>query len=288
MAKGVKRFVLFSCGLLSVLVFAANYISVVKYGVGNQSQRLRRRKWTFERTINTNKTEQKVIILLSNQRSGSTFLGEIFGQNRDAFYLYEPLFPFTPNCQVLQHQRLEALERMMKCNFNKNIETFTMAKSVTKFGDSGSKCITNGVCFARRSGLLLDKYAKLCKDMEEVKRNLTSDANFKFQGHIKCGVPLTPQMISSICLSSNIVAFKVLRVCSLSEIDEIYKRFKAEGKQLYVIHLLRDPRAIISSKLKLELRRKNSLQKATKLCDRVKANLDYVRKVQGNFKIATI
>jgi hypothetical protein len=34
---------------------------------------------------------QKVVIIVSFMRSGSSFLGEIFNNHKDAFYMYEPL-----------------------------------------------------------------------------------------------------------------------------------------------------------------------------------------------------
>ena len=35
--------------------------------------------------------EPKYVIVLSYQRSGSSFFGQMFAQNSDAFYTYEPL-----------------------------------------------------------------------------------------------------------------------------------------------------------------------------------------------------
>ena len=52
-------------------------------------------------------------------RSGSTFLGELFNNHDDAFYIFEPLFPhaqegFSKNSAT---KRLELLENNIKCNF---------------------------------------------------------------------------------------------------------------------------------------------------------------------------
>jgi len=43
---------------------------------------------------------QKVVIIITFMRSGSTFLGEIFNVHENTFYIFEPLHPWAANgCQ---------------------------------------------------------------------------------------------------------------------------------------------------------------------------------------------
>ena len=52
-------------------------------------------------------------------RSGSTFLGELFNNHDDAFYIFEPLHAFSSSgfSPKTISQRLDVLEKNLKCNF---------------------------------------------------------------------------------------------------------------------------------------------------------------------------
>lgn len=218
--------------------------------------------YTLNRPSGSKTKKQKLVILYSNQRSGSSFMGELFNRNLQAFYVFEPLFPYTPHCEFLNSERIEALERMLDCDFSQNENFFRAALRITNTS-TGIQCVQNNVCFVTRSQSLRRLSRQMC---------LTEN---KFPTK-PCHPVLNHLSISKLCIASDVVAFKVLRVCSLRDIDELYKRLSNQGKELYVVHLVRDPRAIISSKLKLELKKENMISRAKELCQKMERNLKFV------------
>ena len=55
------------------------------------------------------------VLLLTNYRSGSSFLGQLFNQHPNAFYTFEPLYPVGLGSDVqVQHKILEGCFR---CDF---------------------------------------------------------------------------------------------------------------------------------------------------------------------------
>lgn len=81
-------------------------------------------------------------------------------------------------------------------------------------------------------------------------------------------------MESAICHSAKIVAYKFLRLCSLEQIERLYNILKSEGVDVYLIHLVRDPRAMLSSGLRLELDDKDAKRHAQHMCSKLNKFLE--------------
>nr|XP_039274073.1 carbohydrate sulfotransferase 5-like [Styela clava] len=99
-----------------------------------------------------------------------------------------------------------------------------------------------------------------------------------------CGFPLRENYLSQICEESDIRVFKILRICSLRMLDEVYSYLETKGYNVFVIHLVRDPRATMSSRLAIKLDEiaDNDLGQQTKeLCDRYKMNIEYVDNMEA-------
>lgn len=59
------------------------------------------------------------VIILTQMRSGSSVMGEIFNQKRGVSYFYEPLLPFFENtCETLRDDRIEVLRKIASCQFD--------------------------------------------------------------------------------------------------------------------------------------------------------------------------
>ena len=187
-----------------------------------------------------NTGKRKVVILFSNKRSGSSFVGELLNQNPNAFYLFEPLFPFTRTCETLIEDRVDLLKKLINCDLSNLLETYKYAFRITGHTDLHAKCVRNHLCFYERHKQLLTKYSKKCKAEQK-------------SGHY-CGFPIKLDILSSICKTSSIVAFKILRICDIASLETVLSELEARSDvTLKFIHLVRDPRAIMNSRLLVSL-----------------------------------
>ncbi|XP_066271324.1 carbohydrate sulfotransferase 3-like [Branchiostoma lanceolatum] len=169
------------------------------------------------------KTRKPAIIIMSQMRSGSSFVAEIFNQHPGAFYVFEPLWAVsylsngTYNNATWQRSMITAL---MTCQFE-GLEQFL-------------SFYLNDVRFAAvpKSEALLN----VCKGYHKT--------------HQPCPIPWlsTPSVLGRSCSVKNFTVFKTIRV---TDIDLIWSAMENIEKEidLKIIHLVRDPRGIIASRM---------------------------------------
>jgi len=88
------------------------------------------------------------VIILTNYRSGSTFLGELFNQHPDAFYTFEPLFLLGGNCENQLPLKIDVLQSILKCDFPEIAEVYEQIKNVTFHKTSVEvECLIDNFCF---------------------------------------------------------------------------------------------------------------------------------------------
>lgn len=87
---------------------AQNFSSVSPVAV--QESSYERTTATQEGVISATNNTRTVVLLISDYRSGSSILGEVFNQNQDVFYLFEPLIGYP-----LTKTRI-FLEKLLLCN----------------------------------------------------------------------------------------------------------------------------------------------------------------------------
>uniref|UniRef100_UPI00358FE403 carbohydrate sulfotransferase 1-like n=1 Tax=Myxine glutinosa TaxID=7769 RepID=UPI00358FE403 len=181
---------------------------------------------------------RKHILILATTRSGSSFLGQFFNQNPDIFYLYEPLY---------------------------HIEMFFGSMA----GRLGSK-LNNKVLVGAFRDLLrnvfdcelhsLEPYMKPFPQHHQTKHLFRRAASTAL-----CSPPLCPaedakdeSVCAKRCSNLNLTlaaevcqkrAHVVLKTVRFNNVADL--RFLAEDSRLdlKVIHLVRDPRAVLSSKM---------------------------------------
>ena len=198
--------------------------------------------FTLERKSQSMQHPKKVnIIIMSFPRSGSSFLGDIFNQHPRVFYLFEPLrtvqrsftenslFEFDFSSSSYQDRVFEFLEDITNCRFASEIfiryllpqdRHHSLALTSSPF------CLKNGtsmVCQKLESHQLED----VCKNNYTV-----------FAAKI-----LTPRILSSHGEWTN---EKLLQRCSSSSASECK-----------IIHLVRDPRAVVESLKSLKFFRRS-------------------------------
>nr|XP_039267753.1 carbohydrate sulfotransferase 1-like [Styela clava] len=182
--------------------------------------------------------QTKGVIIVTNYRSGSTFLGQLFNQHPQAFYTFEPLFPFGWNCTSEVQRRVSVLHNMLKCNFP-DLKTLyneigVDIKNLKVLTDPNvhAKCIENNFCFRYN-------HKDLCSKDICPKGNVASCS--------QCG-PVDLGLVNNKCRSRKISAIKVIKLCHIKSLEPIIRDPSIDFK---IIHLVRDPRGIASSRLKI-------------------------------------
>ena len=94
-------------------------------------------RYVRQQRVNRNFTS---VLLLSQCRSGSSILGELFNQRKDVTYLYEPLYPFRESNGISSRWKLvpemvQAVGDMARCRFDRLPKMYKHAFKVTKTVD---------------------------------------------------------------------------------------------------------------------------------------------------------
>ncbi|XP_033644295.1 carbohydrate sulfotransferase 3-like [Asterias rubens] len=159
------------------------------------------------------------ILILASLRTGSSFVGELFANNRDVFYLFEPgmdlgkrLNHIRGGKQLVENVLLRMIQDLFRCDF------------------------TNLHFYLRwLSKLPADKLLKMAPRLYEYcQENL-------LQG--TCTI--TENVARVVCQSSRYIAIKTIRIPDMSLVLPIAER---NALNLRVVHLVRDPRPMIASR----------------------------------------
>lgn len=148
---------------------------------------------------------RKLIIILTGARSGSTWLGTIFQQIDDLFYVFEPLDPrfYVNSGTMKERDQLEILSNLCTCTF----------KGLQSFGKA-----------ARRGP------------------ELSSKTKYNLKSEMKGGM----RHMEEFCRQFNIVMPKCIRLRN----PMILQKLQDYGcHDFQVVHLIRDPRSIIKSRM---------------------------------------
>jgi len=193
-------------------------------------------------TVGLTAAEQTRVLLVTAHRSGSTFLGELFNRNPNAFYIFEPLASVqnehsTLGCDEHFDEKSNILERYYNCDapIYSGADRDVQLKAGVK-----AKCRTHNVCF--RSDMRWACSEDICNS----RIGIVPSQDRKDDNCFKCS-KMSGSTINGICKSKSIIAQKVIRLCDIDQIAH----FKTKIPNLKVIFLYRDPRGIFSSRQKL-------------------------------------
>ncbi|XP_038056097.1 carbohydrate sulfotransferase 3-like [Patiria miniata] len=160
------------------------------------------------------------MFILANMRTGSSFVGDIFGSSSDVFYLFEPglslneaLENLEDRPRVLSGVYLRMLRRLYLCDFRQldfylqwlsQKDMFNLRKLAPRLHDLCSKSPAKGSC------------------------------------------TITREMATESCQQSKYLVVKSIRI---PDIMLLMPMMEDEAIKLKVVHLVRDPRPMIASRV---------------------------------------
>ena len=199
----------------------------------------------LKETGHPNAVERKrsaYLLILAQPRTGSSFLGQLFNQHPGVFYLYEPLHTFSM-FQTLNY-----------------VTEKGHATLVASFLRSLSRCSLNDFqdyfSFISHPWLSSPHFRLSSKSLSSPPLCKSEATSFDGQSEIlkKCP-PLNAKDVSFVCAKKRFVAAKILTQ-RLPEVilKNLFEEFHSQAETRFkIIQLVRDPRAMVWSMIKLGL-----------------------------------
>lgn len=201
------------------------------------------------------------VLMITAHRSGSTFLGELFNQNPESFYLFESLGGMqaemsTLGCQLYPDAKISLLKRYYDCDAPKFVnkvaegyqDNYRFYKTlppnaIPMLHPYRGSCSKDQLCF--RSDVDWTCDSGICR-IPPASQTVAKMTGRKITNCNSCGT-LGTNFISEYCSTKAIIAQKVIRLCDIDHVDRIL----AEIPDLKIIFLFRDPRGIFGSRKKI-------------------------------------
>ncbi|XP_036453606.1 carbohydrate sulfotransferase 2a [Colossoma macropomum] len=177
---------------------------------------------------------RQLVYVLTTWRSGSSFFGELFNQNPDVFFLYEPMWHiwqklYPGDAISLQGAARDMLNALYRCDFSVfRLYTNPPGKNVSTLGIFGStynKVIcSQPFCSSYRKDVVGMVDENVCRKCPSQKIHL----------------------LEQECLKYNTVVIKGVRIFDMNVLAPL---MEDPALNLKVIHLVRDPRAVANSRI---------------------------------------
>lgn len=169
------------------------------------------------------------ILIISSWRSGSSFIGQVFSQHSDVFYLMEPawhvwLNMYQNSANVLQMAVRDLLRSVFLCDmsvFDVYVRGNRSLSDLFQYGVSRALCSPPACDFYKRTDITNEL---TCKTM--------------------CG----KSQFSKIEAACKTYSHVVLKEVRLFDLKVLYPLLKDPSLNLKIIHLIRDPRAVAKSR----------------------------------------
>ena len=240
------------------------------YELKQEVRELRRKIQIYERlnalteldsyrvSVHGSKTRQNVF-LFSDVRAGSSFLGELFNQHPEVFYLYEPVTALD-YYRENRHERVydSMVTHMLGAIFRCHFAELSYLTDFLSYQYSSLK--------HRLSSRVLSS-PPLCPE------------SFSPSNSIRTCTPLKTETVSAICRLQKHTVVKSIQMRHIHKLSYLMDSEGPADYSLKVIHLVRDPRAILNSCIMRNSRQNWTVAALTKyareLCGATLRNIKY-------------
>ncbi|XP_072013668.1 carbohydrate sulfotransferase 1-like [Amphiura filiformis] len=223
------------------------------------NETIRKHEWTLATShMTSHKTNTTVppyekplrVIIVTQMRSGSSFTGELFNQNDDFFYLFEPLSGLAPmifgNITTENiHTYIERpLSNLIQCNYKDIPGVWWNSTGITAL----HQCANSRQIQA----------SPLCKLRKPMKNYVPLSKNEN---------PI--HILENLCHSKKHGALKVIKLTNINYLENIFKNVSMDVK---IIHLVRDPRGTFNSRNQLCYKNQKLCRNVSYSCERLERN----------------
>ncbi|XP_071508915.1 carbohydrate sulfotransferase 1-like [Diadema antillarum] len=177
-----------------------------------------------------NTTKRMNVLIVAAMRTGSSFLGELFQQRKDFFYMFEPgmllmhkLDSSNLTRRVMVTKLIDMLEKFYHCKFH----------GVPFFID----LLNQKTLHARKQAipaLVSDQFCRRVQSRHSRPKDMCE--------------PVSIKALESACTSRPNTAIKSIRILDINLMQALVQE---PDVNLKIIHIVRDPRSMIISRLKL-------------------------------------
>ncbi|XP_067416062.1 carbohydrate sulfotransferase 7 [Emydura macquarii macquarii] len=188
------------------------------------------------------------IYLHATWRTGSSFLGELFNQHPDVFYLYEPMWHlwqalYPADALSLQGALRDMLRSLFRCDFSVLRLYAAPPGPRDPLAPAGGHNLTTAALFGWRTNKVICS-APLCPAAPGPRHQIGLIDGAACE---RSCPPRGLQELEAECRKYPVVAIKDVR---LLELGALLPLLREPGLNLRVIQLFRDPRAVHNSRLK--------------------------------------
>ncbi|XP_072169700.1 carbohydrate sulfotransferase 1-like [Diadema setosum] len=196
------------------------------------------------------------LLIVTQRRSGSSFLGQIFNQNPWVFFHFEPLKLLEIKKNVYKNASV-LLQNIFKCRFDKTPYLMDLYNNETLHRLSSKVLCSPPLC------------------------RLNMDFNMLKTPMVKRCPLLKEESVTNVC---NVYPHKVVKLIRLYNIETLGSLLRDKELNVKIVHLLRDPRGTLLSRAKEHPSSAKALSLGTSLdhdaayiCRRMRQNFRFVR-----------
>ncbi|KAM6937858.1 LOW QUALITY PROTEIN: carbohydrate sulfotransferase 5-like [Xenentodon cancila] len=185
--------------------------------------------YVHHRPLNTPSSSKVHVLLLSSWRSGSSFMGQVFSRHPSVFYLMEPAWHVwskvkEPTARLLRMAVRDLMRSIFQCDFSV-MDSYLPEKHNVSF-------------------LFMWSHSRALCSPPACPLTPRDQMSSQPQCNQKCDARGLQKVEEACCTYSHVV----LKEVRFFELESLYPLLKDPNMDLRIIHLVRDPRAVLRSR----------------------------------------